>query len=298
MAVATPQMEGSEILEQKFESPLQQVVRRYFRHRLAVASTVLLVIIILMSVFANVISPYDPIRNVPANRNLPPSAEHWFGTDYIGRDVFTRVLYAGRISLGIAFAVILFSETLGVIVGVISGYFGGWLDALIMRVVDFMLTLPLLPILLVLIAIFGASIPLLVTVLVLTGWTGSARLIRGQILSVREREFIEASRALAASKARIMFRHMVPNALSPIIVNMTVGLSGVIVAEAALSYLGFGVQPPRPSWGNMLRDVDLTVLDKYAWQAFFPGMASFLTSLCFNFMGDGLRDALDPRSKL
>ncbi|HEY0733936.1 MAG TPA: oligopeptide ABC transporter permease [Herpetosiphonaceae bacterium] len=299
MAVATPQMEGSEILEQELENPIITILRRYGRHRLAVVSTIVLSIIILMSVFAPWITSHNPTFNNPPAKNLPPSWEHLMGTDYIGRDVFSRIIHAGRVSLGIAFITVLFSDFLGIVIGVVSGYFGGWVDSLIMRIVDFMLTLPLLPILLVLITIFSPSIGLLITVLVLTGWTGSARLIRGQILSIREREFVEASRALAASKARIMFRHMVPNALAPIIVNVTLNLSGIIILEAALSYLGFGVQPPQASWGNMLQNANsLTVLERYSWQAFFPGLAIFLTSLCFNFMGDGLRDALDPRMKL
>jgi peptide/nickel transport system permease protein len=299
MAVATPQMEGADILEHKVENPIITVLRRYGRHRLAVASTIVLGLIIIMSVAAPLIAPYDPTLNNPPQKNLPPSLDHLMGTDYIGRDIFSRIIYAGQVSLGIAFVTVLFSDLLGIVVGVVSGYFGGWIDSLIMRVVDFMLTLPLLPILLVLITIFSPSIKLLIIVLVLTNWTGSARLIRGQILSIREREFVEASRALAASKARIMFRHMVPNALAPIIVNVTLGLSGIIILEAALSYLGFGVQPPQASWGNMLQNAgSLTVLEKYPWQAFFPGLAIFLTSLCFNFMGDGLRDALDPRMKL
>jgi peptide/nickel transport system permease protein len=298
MAVSTQGMEGADILEQNYESPLITVLRRFSRHRLAMASTIVLGIIILMALAAPLITSHDPNFNVPRNRNMPPSREHLMGTDYIGRDIFARVLYAGRISLGIAFAVTFLTDTLGVIIGVVSGYFRGWVDALIMRIVDFMLTLPLLPILLVLITIFSPSIRLLIIVLVLTLWTSSARLIRGQILSLREREFVEASRALAASKPRIMFRHLVPNALSPIIVNVTLGLSSIIITEAVLSFLGFGVQPPDASWGNMLQGVDLTVLDRYPWQAFFPGLAIFITSLCFNFMGDGLRDALDPHQKL
>jgi peptide/nickel transport system permease protein len=299
MAVATPNMEGAEILEQKVESPFVTILRRYGRHRLAVTSTIVLGIIIIMAVFAPWITVHDPTFNNPPAKNLPPSWAHLMGTDYIGRDIFSRIIHAGRVSLGIAFITVLFSDLLGIVIGVVSGYFGGWIDSLIMRIVDFMLTLPLLPILLVLITIFSPSIGLLIGVLVLTGWTGSARLIRGQILSIRELEFVEASRALAASKARIMFRHMVPNALAPIIVNVTLNLSGIIILEAALSYLGFGVQPPQASWGNMLQNANsLTVLERYSWQAFFPGLAIFLTSLCFNFMGDGLRDALDPRMKL
>lgn len=296
--IATPQYEGADILEQKIESPLQQIIRRYLRHRLAVISTIVLLLIIILCVGADIFTWHDPIYNNASIRNQPPSRDYIMGTDEIGRDIYARVLYAGRISLGIAFVTVFFSDLLGVILGVISGYFGGWVDSLIMRIVDFILTLPLLPILLALMAILTPSIKLLIIVLVLTGWTTSARLIRGQILSLREREFIEASRALAASRSRIMFKHLVPNALAPIIVNVTLNLSAIIITEAALSYLGFGVQLPQASWGNMLQRVDLTVLDKYPWQAFFPGLAIFITSLCFNFMGDGLRDALDPRMKL
>lgn len=298
MAVATTHIEGSDILRTDVENPWITVLRRYSRHRLAIISTIVLAIIILAAIAAPLLAQHDPNRNDVTQQNLPPSWTYPMGTDYVGRDVFARLLYAGRISLGIAFATVFLSESLGVIIGVVSGYFGGWVDSLAMRVTDFMLTLPLLPILLVLVTIFSPSIPLLIIVLVATGWTGGARLIRGQILSMREREFVEASRALAASNPRIMFRHLLPNSLAPIIVNVTLALSGVIIAEAVLSFLGFGVQPPDASWGNMLEQVDLTVLDRYAWQAFFPGMAIFLTSLCFNFMGDGLRDALDPRQKL
>lgn len=298
MAVATPNYEGADILEQDVEKPWVTVLKRYSRHRLAVASTILLALICILSLGAPIFTSWNPNRIVLSERDQPPSLNHIMGTDYNGRDVYARILHAGRISLGIALAVVFIGDGVGVVLGVMSGFFGGMVDSIIMRIVDFMLTLPFIPILLVLITIFDPSISLLIIVLILFQWTGSARLIRGQILSIREREYIEASRALASSKARIMFVHLVPNALAPIIVNMTLGLSGVIISEAALSFLGFGVQPPDASWGNMLQQVSLTVLDKYPWQAFFPGLMIFLASLCFNFIGDGLRDALDPRMKL
>lgn len=298
MAVATPNYEGADILEQDVEKPWVTVLKRYSRHRLAVASTIMLALIFIFSLGAPIFSNWDPNRIVLDEKDQPPSLRHIMGTDYNGRDVYTRILYAGRVSLGIALMVVLIGDGVGVVLGVVSGFFGGRIDSIIMRIVDFMLTLPFLPILLVLITIFDPSISLLIVVLILFQWTGSARLIRGQILSIREREYIEASRALASSKARIMFVHLVPNALAPIIVNMSLGLSGIIISEAALSFLGFGVQPPDASWGNMLQQVSLTVLDKYPWQAFFPGLMIFLASLCFNFIGDGLRDALDPRMKL
>ncbi len=298
MAVGTPSMEGAELLGQQIESPWRMALRRFLRHRLALISTIVLLVIIALCAGRPLFASSDPNYNDSSIKDQAPSSEHIMGTDSIGRDVWARILDAGRISLSIAFITVLLSETLGVVLGVISGYFGGWVDAVIMRIVDFILTLPLLPILLVVRTVLPPSIAILIIILVLTSWTGSARLMRGQILSLREREYVEASRSLAASRTRVMFRHLVPNALAPIIVNASLGLSGVIILEAALSYLGFGVQPPQASWGNMLNGVSLTVLDRAPWQAFFPGFAIFLTSLCFNFIGDGLRDALDPRQKL
>lgn len=298
MAMAATRVEGAELIDAKIEKPWQIVLERFLRHRLAVLSVVVLVTIIAVSIAAPLLAPYDPNRIVLAEKDNPPSAAHLMGTDYNGRDMLSRILYAGRVSLGIAFSVVIFSGLLGSVVGVVSGFFGGWVDAALMRLVDFMLTLPLLPILLVLITIFSPSIPLLVIVLVLTGWTGTARLVRGQVLSLREQQFVEASRALGASRVRLMFAHLIPNSLAPIIVSLTLAVSDVVVAEAALSYLGFGVQPPDASWGNMIRGVTSTVLEKYPWQAFFPGLMIFLTSLSVNFLGDGLRDAFDPRQRL
>jgi peptide/nickel transport system permease protein len=208
------------------------------------------------------------------------------------------LLFAGRVSLYIAFAVTILSELIGIIMGALSGYFGGFADTLIMRTVDFLNTLPLLPILLVITSITKPSINMLILILVFFGWTGGARLMRGQILSLREQEFVSASKALGASNSRIMFRHLVPNALAPAIVSASLGLSGVMITEAALSFLGFGVQLPNASWGNMLNNAGTSqVLENYPWRAFFPGLAIFFCSLCFNFIGDGLRDALDPRAK-
>jgi len=298
MAVATQRVEGADILQTEIESPWRIIFRRFRRHRLAIVSLVVLLIIIGMAIAAPLVTSYDPNRINLSEKDMAPSMTHIMGTDYNGRDLYTRIVYAGRVSLGIAFSVVALESIVGVVLGVISGFFGGWIDAVLMRTVDFILTLPFIPILLVLITIFSPSIPLLIIVLALTGWVGSARLVRGQILSLREQPFIEASRALAASRTRIMFRHLVPNTLAPIIVVVTLGISDVVIIEAILSYLGFGVQPPDASWGNMLQNVTLTVLDKYPWQAFYPGMAIFLTSLCVNFLGDGLRDALDPRQKL
>ncbi len=298
MAVVSTPSNSADQVSGKIESPLQLAMRRFLRHKLAVTSLVLFVLILVISMAAPIVAPYDPNAISLRERDQPPSLQHLMGTDYNGRDILSRILYAGRVSLGIALTSVILSAALGTTLGVMSGFFGGWVDVLIMRIVDFMQTLPLLPILLVLITIFTPSIPLLITVLVLTGWTGTARLVRGQVLSLREQPFIESSRALGASERRIMFRHLVPNAMAPIIVTSTLELSGAVITEAVLSFLGFGVQPPDASWGNMLQGVTLTILEKYPWQAFFPGLLIFIVSLTVNFIGDGLRDALDPRQTL
>jgi peptide/nickel transport system permease protein len=279
-----------------------------------------MLLIILSIIIGPWFSPFTERSQSPRQKNLAPlstykidkeirnddntvrttaggTATALFGTDEIGRDLMTRLLFAGRVSLYIAFAVTLLSELIGVIIGVISGYFGGFVDTMAMRIVDFLNTLPLLPILLIITTILKPSVNLLIAILVFFSWTGGARLMRGQILSLREQEYVSASRALGASNMRIMFRHLVPNAIAPNIVNASLGLSGVMITEAALSFLGFGVKLPAASWGNMLKGVNLTILENYPWQAFFPGFAIFVCSLCFNFIGDGLRDALDPRAK-
>jgi peptide/nickel transport system permease protein len=298
MAVAGTQIEAAQLLEQREETPFRLVLRRFRRHRPAMVSLAVLSLLIVASFAAPLIAPYDPLAQNLVGRNAAPSAAHWFGTDELGRDIFTRVLYAGRTSLYIALSATLFAELLGVIVGVAAGYFGGWVDSLLMRLVDFMLTLPLLPILLVISVVLNPSINLLILILVLTGWMTGARLVRGQVLSLREQEYISAARALGASNTRIMANHLVPNALAPVIVNASLNLSNYVVLEAALSFLGFGVKLPEASWGNMLNGVYLNTLNRYPWQSFFPGFAIFLTSLCANFIGDGLRDALDPKQKM
>lgn len=307
MATANTQLEAVEVQPTPYERPWLKVIRRFLHHRLAIGSIIVMVIIIALVLAVPWLTQFAFTDQSLTQKNLPPFSTYTLpdgttttvimGTDELGRDLFTRLLYAGRVSLRIAFAVTILGELLGIIIGVVSGYFGGFIDTIAMRAVDFLNTLPLLPILLVLTTVLKPSINVLILVLVFFGWTGGARLMRGQILSLRELEFVSASKALGASNIRIMFRHLIPNALAPSIVNASLGLSSVMILEAALSFLGFGVQLPNPSWGNMLKDAGtLTVLDNYPWRAFFPGLAIFLCSLCFNFIGDGLRDALDPRS--
>jgi peptide/nickel transport system permease protein len=268
--------------------------------------------VILICALAPWIAPYDPIAlNKDANgailRNAAPSAAHIMGTDAVGRDVFSRLLYAGRISLFVAFVVVLVQETFGTFVGAVSGYVGGALDDVIQRIVEFFLTLPLLPLLLALSAILrDVSIPwlprewssavIIMIILIAFGWMTATRLVRAQVLSLRNQEFTEAAKALGMNDLGIIVRHMIPNSMAPIIVNATLGLGTVIILESALSFLGFGIQQPIPTWGNMLNEYQDDMWTQPA-KVFYPGLAIFVCSLAFNYIGDGLRDAMDPRLK-
>jgi peptide/nickel transport system permease protein len=307
MAVAELELEG--LRTEKPESQFAIVWHRFRRHRLALAGMGVILFLILTAALAPLLAPYDPIAYQDLrNRNAGPSPAHWMGTDEIGRDVLSRLLYAGRISLTVAFVVVFLTETIGAFIGAVSGYYGGWVDALIQRITEFLITLPLLPLLLAFSAILrGVYIPGLprewsstvIIILVLTafGWMGPCRLARGMVLSLREREFTEASRALGMSDLRIILYHMLPNALPPLIVDATLGLGGIVILESALSFLGFGVQPPVATWGNMLYEYQRDMWTQ-PLKVFFPGLAIFLAALSFNYIGDGLRDALDPRLKL
>ena len=311
MAVA--ELEAETLLTAKEESQWLVVWRRFRKHKLAVAGALVILSLALLSTLAPLLAPYNPIlQNVDSQgarlQNASPSLQHLMGTDTIGRDVFSRLLHAGRISLLVAFTVVIVSESLGALIGAVSGYYGGMVDSLIQRFVEFMITLPTLPLLLAVSALLrGIEVPLVprelssvvIIVIVLTafGWMGSCRLVRGMVLSLRSMDFIEASRALGMSNARIIVRHMIPNAMAPLIVNATLALGGVIIVESALSFLGFGVQPPTATWGNMLSEYQQDMWTQPA-KVFYPGLAIFVVTLAFNYVGDGLRDALDPRLKM
>lgn len=295
------------------ESPWKIIWRRFRKHRLALAGIVTITFIALACSLAPWIAPYDPIRDIDRDangqilRNDPPSLEHLMGIDNIGRDVFSRLLYAGRISLLVAFIVTIISTLIGVIIGAISGYYGGWVDDVIQRFVEFLITIPLLPLLLAFSALLrGVVIPglprewssavIITIILTVFGWMSASILIRGMVLSLRNQEFTEAARALGLGDFGIITRHMIPNSLAPIIVSATLSLGGVIVLESALSFLGFGVQPPVPTWGNMLNEYQNEMWTQPA-KVFYPGLAIFVCVLAFNYIGDGLRDAMDPRLK-
>jgi peptide/nickel transport system permease protein len=310
MAVA--ELDRETLAQVKEESYGRVIWKRFRKHRLAVGSGIILIIIILACIFASVIAPYDPVQsqkdaNGAIVKNSPPSFKYFMGTDAIGRDVFSRLLYAGRISLLVAFVVTICAETSGAFIGAVSGYFGGVVDEVIQRTVEFLLTLPLLPLLLAFSALLrGIQLPLLpqewssaviiALILIVFGWMGSSRLMRGMVLSLRNQEFTEAARAMGMGNFGIILRHMIPNALAPIIVSATLSLGGVIIYESALSFLGFGIQPPIPTWGNMLAEYQSDMWTQPA-KVFYPGLSIFVVNLAFNYMGDALRDALDPRLK-
>jgi peptide/nickel transport system permease protein len=281
----------------KGDSQWAIAARHFKKNKLAIGGLAVMIILYLVTLLTPLIAPYDPSvqGDIITSRYLSPSAAHWLGTDKFGRDILSRVLYGARISLSIGFVAVGISITLGTLIGALAGYFGGWVDTVLMRFTDMMLAFPRLVLLIVVIAVFESpSIWLVVVVLGLTGWMGTSRIVRGEVLSLREREFVQAARALGMGDLRIITRHIIPNTMAPVIVSATLGIGLTILTEASLSFLGLGVQPPTPSWGNMVAD-GRDALTEAWWIATFPGLAIVLTVVAFNLLGDGLRDALDPR---
>jgi ABC-type dipeptide/oligopeptide/nickel transport system permease subunit len=286
-------------LEVTARSQWQLARRRFFRHKLAVGSLVVLMIIVLVGVFAEQIAPYSFREQVPLDARMAPTLEgqHYFGTDVLGRDYFSRTVFGIRTSLYVAGIVALLSTLIGSLYGAVSGYFGGWIDNLMMRFVDLVLTLPILAVLIVIAALLGNGTPIRVAViLALFYWTTLARIIRGTFLSLREKEYVEAAKASGASDMRIIFRHMLPNSMGPIVVNATLIVATAILVEATLSFLGFGVQPPQPALGKLIDDAR-GFMQTMPWLVMAPGVTIVVIVLCINFVGDGLRDALDPTQR-
>jgi peptide/nickel transport system permease protein len=274
--------------------------RRFRKHKLALVGLTTLVVMAVLIILAPLFLPYKPETLDLSATFAPTTAQHWLGTDDLGRDILTRLLYAGQISMSVGIICTAIVIVVGALIGVISGYFGGWVDTILMRIVDLLLAIPFFPLLLVLsqmLSQFLDSFWTIVIILSVFGWLGICRLVRGQILSLRNLDFVEATRALGASNSRIMFRHMLPNSLAPLIVAATLAVGDFIISESALSFLGYGVKPPVPTWGNMLSDVNNYFLE-HPLLAFYPGLAILLTVVSINFMGDALRDALDPRLKM
>ncbi len=287
----------------------QMVWRRFRRHRLGLASMAVIALSVVAVIVVPWASPYDRDKTDLLSMFVNSSYDHWLGTDELGRDTFTRLLHAGRISLGVALASTALSLVFGIAIGSAAGYYRGIAEAVLMRFTDIMLSLPTLPLLLILSKMLrdllalqqmlGASLSIVVIVGVLTvfGWMPVARLVHGSVLSLREREFTDAARATGASGWHIITTHLIPNSLAPIIVAGTLGIGTRIIAEASLSFLGLGITLPTPSWGNMLTGAQ-TYMWRNPWLAFYPGVCIFVVVLSFNFIGDALRDALDPRSRL
>lgn len=268
---------------------------RFRGHRPAVAGLVVLVILAALAAFAPFVSPYDAESPHLLDIFDPPSLAHPMGTDGLGRDLATRILYGGRVSLSVGLLAVAVAISVGTLVGMVSGYYGRWADTVLMRFVDLMYSIPSLFLLILLGVYFhGLSVIAIVVVLGLLRWMTTARLVRAQFLSLKEREFVEAARAVGARDGRIIVRHILPNTLAPIIVTATLGVAGAIIAESTLSFLGLGIQPPTPSWGNMLKDATQD-MQMAPWTAIYPGLFIFFAVVSINFIGDGLRDALDPR---
>ncbi|WP_316570206.1 oligopeptide ABC transporter permease [Neobacillus sp. YIM B06451] len=282
----------------KIETRSAAVWKRFKKNKLAVTGLIVFCGLILMAIFAPLIAPYDPYTLDYEAASLPPSLEHPFGTDGLGGDVFSKAVYGTRISLTVALTAMVFTLLIGITYGAVAGYFGGVVDNIMMRVVDAIQSIPSLFLLLIIASIIPPTIWTTVFVLSIVGWTGMSRIVRGEILTLKQRDFVEAARATGEVKPSIIFYHILPNAIAPITVIATLDIAGNILSEAGLSFLGLGIQPPTPSWGNMLTQAqDLSTLLYYPWVAIFPGLLILISVMSVNFVGDGLRDALDPRNK-
>ena len=274
-----------------------QVLRRFLRHKLAVAGLVVIVVMILVAVFAKYIAPYDP-NLIQTTMEDTPSAKHLLGLDQVGRDVLSRLIHASRISLSVGVVAVTIYVVIGTLLGAVAGFYGGWIDIVLTRIADMFLSFPQIMLILVIVSMIGPSIWNIMVVLGLLGWPPIFRIVRGQFFTVREQDFVQAGRALGATDARLIFKHVLPNSFGPILVAATFGTATAILTEASLSFLGLGVQPPQASWGNLLIQAQsMTVIEKQPWLWVPPGAMIFLSVLAINFVGDGLRDALDPRLK-
>lgn len=302
-----PQAGGTLVATEDFPASRNLVWRRFRKHKVAVAAAVVLLIVAAFAALGHVVYPVDPNAIDQVNWTgyplAPGAGGHVLGTDENGRDLLARLIAGAQISLTVAISAVVMQVVIGSVLGAIAGYYGGWIDFWIMRFTDVVLSIPLLPLLLVLTAIVSAtsnkaSLSFLVIVVLIGGltWPPTARLVRASFLSLREREFAEAAKAIGGGDMRIIFRHLLPNAVAPIIVQATLSVANVILTESVLSFLGFGIQPPQASWGNMLANAQSNI-SIAPWVAIFPGLCILVVSLSINYLGDGLRDALDPNQR-
>ncbi len=302
LVVAYSRRDVQRLLEQGDEpsvvskSPWGVALRRFRANTLAVMSIYVIGILYVAALLTPLLAPYDPtvIENVLETRYLSPSGAHLFGTDEFGRDLFTRALYGARVSLSVGLLAMLLSKVIGTSYGAVAAYFGGIVDATLMRLVDVIIAFPTFYLMLMLVGVFEANILLIVLILGFTSWPGTARYIRGEILSLKEQEFAESARAIGLPPRLVIIRHLIPSALSPVLVSAALSVAGMIGAEAGLSFLGLGIRPPTPSWGNMVSGGQDALLVAW-WVAFFPGALLALTLVSFSLFADGIRDALDPK---
>lgn len=267
---------------------------RFLRNKLALAGGIVVVLLFAVSLLAPVLAPYDPNEINIDGVLEPPSREHFLGTDQLGRDVLSRMIWGSRISLKVGFVATGIALLIGTVLGAVAGYYGRWVDSLIMRFVDVMLCFPAFFLILAVIALLEPSIWNIMIVIGLTSWMGITRLVRADFISLKERDFVQAARVIGATDGRIIFRHILPNAMASVLVAATLGVAGAILTESALSFLGIGVQPPTPSWGNILT-AGKDNIDIAWWLSLYPGLAILITVLGYNLLGEGIRDSLDPR---
>ncbi len=289
-----------EIKKQKNQSYWGGVLTRFRKDRKAVISFIILSVIVLACIVVPMISPYSMETTNMSDeiRDIAPNRAHLLGTDDIGRDIFTRLFYGGRISLGVALAVVAIECILGIILGSLSGFYGGIIDSIIMRLSEIFMSFPFMIFCITVVSVLGSGVTTLIFVLAILSWPSIARIVRGQILTLREMEYMEACEALGISDAKRIFRHLLPNVLAYIIVYATLGMASVILTETSLSFLGLGISPPTPTWGNMMQDARSTLVMQQKWWYWIPpGCCIFLSVMCFNLLGDGLRDAIDPKMK-
>lgn len=301
-------MNGRAVAEKANEKPQKgrslwgEAWLRLKRNKTGMIGLGIVSIFVLAAIFAPLIAPYDPFQQLIWTEGMkvrlaPPSAEHWFGTDLYGRDILSRVIYGARISLKIAVASVSLSVIIGITLGLLSGFYGGRIDDFVNWLINVLYSFPFLLFIIAIVAYFPPSDVLTFTAIALVWWMGIARVVRGQVLTVKAQEYVEAARALGVSDWSIMFKHILPNVIAPVIVQATMGMGNVIMLEASLTYLGFGTQPPTPSWGLMISVGDDYLASGQWWWSIFPGIFICITVLGFNLFGDGLRDALDPRLK-
>jgi len=282
--------------ENKIESPWQVAWRQFKKNKLGMAGLVVLIIVALIALFAPQLSPNNPFSTNILQANQPPGGDFPLGTDRVGRCIMSRVFHGARVSIAVGLISMTISVFIGSTLGIIAGYFGGLIDTLISRLIDIVRSVPFLIMAIIIASIWGPGLYKLMVLIGVLRWTGVARITRGEVLALREREFVHASRASGANDSRIMFKHLLPNTFAPIIVNATLAVAAAILSEAGLSFLGLGIQPPMASWGNMLNEArNLVILESRPWFWMPPGFMIIITVLSINFMGDALRDALDPK---